>query len=54
MFTKASMLYYSHAIDKLSVKRNQLIHEIEDRKERLIDYNNRLDALRKKLRQKQR
>jgi hypothetical protein len=54
MFIKASLLYYAHAIDRLTVQRNQLIHEIEDRQERLIDYNNRLDALRKKLRQKQR
>ena len=54
MFIKASLLYYAHAIDRLTVQRNQLIHEIEDRQERLIEFHDRLEVLRGKLRQKQR
>jgi len=54
MFTKASMLYYSHAIDKLTVKRNQLIREIEERQQQLREYNVRLVELHEKLRRKQR
>ena len=53
MFTNASLLYYSHAIDRLTVQRNQIIHEIEDRQERLREYNERIEILHRKLRHKQ-